>query len=73
MSVYCWYSYKSPKSVSKSQNYIAFLMAIIRVIYLALIDDSAIIDCFFEYQLIGSLFDIKIKADIYFQLFLSFA
>lgn len=49
MSAYYGYNYKSSKSMSKSQSYIAILTAIVGVIYLALIDDSVILDCFFEY------------------------
>lgn len=39
-----------------------FLVASVRIIYSALIDNKAILDCFFEYQLIYSLEKMPILA-----------
>lgn len=51
----------------------ASLAAKVRAIYSALVDDSIIMGCFLEYQLAETLFSIKMKSDVNFQLFLSLA
>lgn len=64
MSPYCLSGCKKPSLLKESYNYMASLTANIRAIYFAPVDDSAIVNCFFEYQLTSSLLSINIKLDI---------
>lgn len=52
----------------RSCSQVAFLAAKIKAIYSALVDDSTIIDCRFEHQLIGPPFNMNIKPKFDFQL-----
>lgn len=56
--------FKTLSFASKKQSYILFFAARIKAIYLAYVDDRAIIDCFFEHQFTGPLFNIKIKFEV---------
>lgn len=67
------FDYRSPSFINKKQSPIAFLATNVRAIYLALVDNSAIVSCFFEHQLTGPLFSIKIKSFVDFWLSLSSA
>lgn len=73
ISAYCLSCSKNPSFVSKRPSHIAFLMANVRAIYLVLVDDNAIVVCFFKHQLTGPLFSMKIKSDVDFWLSLSLA
>lgn len=61
ISMNCLFDYRRPSLVRKNYSQIDFLVASVRVIYLALVYDSVIIDCFFEYQQTGFSFSININ------------
>ena len=73
MRVCYWSVYKRPSFVNRSQSQVASFIAKIRVIYSALVDNSAMVDCFFEHQLTGLPFKMKIKLNVDIQLSLFFA
>lgn len=50
--------------MSNKQSHITSLAASVRTIYLALVDNSAIVSCFLEHQLIDSPFSMKKKPDV---------
>lgn len=56
--------------MNNEQSHIAFFMARVRVMYLVLVNKSAIMCYFLEHQLTGSLLSIKMKLEVDFWLFL---
>lgn len=53
--------------MSNRRSHIISFAAKIRVIYSVSIDDDAIVSCFFEYQFIVSLLNMKIKPTVDFE------
>ncbi len=71
MRVCCWSGCSTPSSVCKSLSQLASLAAKVRVIYSALLDDSATLGCLLEHQLTGPPFSMKMKLNGNFRLSLS--
>lgn len=56
--MYYWLGSKKPSLVKNNINQVAYLVASIKAIYLALIKNSIIMAYFFKYQLTKLLFSI---------------
>lgn len=70
--VYCQSDYRKLSSVSRSYSQVAFFLASIKAMYLASVNERAIVGCLFKHKLIEPLLRMKIKPEVDFQLFLSF-
>lgn len=71
MSACYWFGCRNSSFMSKRRSHVTSLAANVRAIYLVLVNNSAIIDGFFEHQLTGPSFSIKIKPEVNFWLSLS--
>ncbi len=71
MGACCWSGCKRPSSVNRSGSQVASFAVRVRAIYSASVDDSATVGCFFEHQLTGPPFSIKMKPDFDLRLSLS--
>lgn len=54
--------------MSRKRGQVAFFVANVKAIYLALMEDWATVNCFLEHQLMKPLLSIKIKLNIDFRL-----
>ena len=64
---------KRPSLVSSNYSHVTSFVANIKAVYLAFIDNRAIIAYFLEYQLTNLFISIKIRLEVDLWLFLSFA
>lgn len=73
IKVCCLSGWSSSSFMRRSQSYVASFTVRVNKIYSASVDDKTTMACFFKYQLIGPLLNMKIKLEVDFLSSLSLA